>query len=811
VAAIAEDAPVLLAVDDLQWSDVASIRALAYLARRIEGMSLGLLVSVRTGELIDADGFGEIAGARGAIVLEPSPLTEGGVNAAATDLLGEELPRGSSEVCHRLTGGNPLLLRLLLTGLRDEEAVLTPEAIAATGVLAPTSVARAVMLRLGRLSPDAIAVARAVAVLGDGCELRHVAAMSELDSTRVLGAAGELAAAGIFSADRATTFAHPLFRSAVYADSTSAKRALDHRLAAELLRGEGDAGAVASHLLATEPAGDERVVDHLREAATGAMASGAAPAAAALLARAAAEPPPEADRPSVAIELGEAELASGHAEAGVAHLREVLGGELDDSLRVRAAKALANGLVSSADFSAAVESLRENSARLGANAALRLELEAELAQMALMGGQVKVLADQLRPHRDLRGETLGERNMLAIASLAAVWSREAISPQLEIARRALGDGEMIDEAGSESLPYSMALQVLFGGDDLDGCDRQLDHALADARTRGSVIGFVMVSNYRANVAGRRGALRTAEAEAMSSIEASNALGDVPWARQLAEGAAWFLIRSLVAQGRLDDAERALSHMSFDEPPSAMTRMSLHFRGILRRAQGRFEEALADQMAAGRGVADGGPDDPMMGSRAEAAICLAALGRREEAIEIADQALARARAGGASGMLGFAHRARGLAGGGDERIEHLEQALGAFEDSPLALELASTRIDYGTALLRAGKRKAGRDLLEQGLDGAARCSAAALVERAREELKVAGARPRRFRLSGPESLTASERRVAEMAASGMSNREIAQALFVTTKAVEGHLTRTYRKLSISSRAELGAALRGESNM
>jgi DNA-binding CsgD family transcriptional regulator len=99
-------------------------------------------------------------------------------------------------------------------------------------------------------------------------------------------------------------------------------------------------------------------------------------------------------------------------------------------------------------------------------------------------------------------------------------------------------------------------------------------------------------------------------------------------------------------------------------------------------------------------------------------------------------------------------------------------------------------------------------LRDGLELARRCGALALVERAHDELRVAGARPRRLMFSGPDALTPSERRVAELAAEGRASREIAQALFVTAKTVDNHLGRIYTKLGISSRGELAAALRGE---
>ena len=120
--------------------------------------------------------------------------------------------------------------------------------------------------------------------------------------------------------------------------------------------------------------------------------------------------------------------------------------------------------------------------------------------------------------------------------------------------------------------------------------------------------------------------------------------------------------------------------------------------------------------------------------------------------------------------------------------------------------ARALVELGAALRRANQRTAARDPLRSGLDLAHRCGAVRLAQRARDELLTAGAKPRRAVLTGLEALTASERRVAELAAAGMSNPDIAQALFVTLSTVEGHLRHAYRKLSIGSRGQLPAALR-----
>jgi DNA-binding CsgD family transcriptional regulator len=151
------------------------------------------------------------------------------------------------------------------------------------------------------------------------------------------------------------------------------------------------------------------------------------------------------------------------------------------------------------------------------------------------------------------------------------------------------------------------------------------------------------------------------------------------------------------------------------------------------------------------------------------------------------------------------RVCGLLAGEHEGMELLKQSVEVLEPTPMRLELARSLTEWGAALRRAGARAAAREPLRRALDLAARCGAAPLAERAREEALAAGARPRRPWSTGVHALTPSELRVARLAAQAMGNREIAQALFITTKTVSDHLSSAYRKLNISSRDELAPVI------
>ena len=156
--------------------------------------------------------------------------------------------------------------------------------------------------------------------------------------------------------------------------------------------------------------------------------------------------------------------------------------------------------------------------------------------------------------------------------------------------------------------------------------------------------------------------------------------------------------------------------------------------------------------------------------------------------------------------GVALRTRGMLAGGQRGLDDLREAAGLLASCGAGLEHARALVELGAALRRSNQRTAAREPLREGLDLAYRGGAGRLAQRATDELRAAGAKPRRASLTGLEALTPSERRVAELAASGMSNPEIAQAVFVTLNTVEGHLRHVYQKLSVSSRTELPAALR-----
>jgi DNA-binding CsgD family transcriptional regulator len=369
---------------------------------------------------------------------------------------------------------------------------------------------------------------------------------------------------------------------------------------------------------------------------------------------------------------------------------------------------------------------------------------------------------------------------------------------------------LLDHEGAASPSFHYAVLVLISADEFGEADSQLAAALTRSRQTGSVLGFTLSSLMRSMSAYRQGALADAEADARQATDTARLHG---WGEGL-PGAVGFLVDALVERGQLDEAAAALERAGFEGevPPGLLFNAVLVARGRLAIARGQFEDGVADLRELGRRSELEGARS-VVGTptwRTYAVPGLAALGQYDEALQLADEELALAREWGAPRAIGTALRARAAAAEvPEEALTWLEEAAELLASTPASLEQARVLLDLGAALRRVRRPREAREPLRLALDLAVRCDAAPLAERAAHELSASGARRvDRTLLSGVESLTPSERRIAGMAASGMSNREIAEALFLTRKTIEMHLGAAYRKLGVSSREALPAVLAGD---
>ena len=357
-----------------------------------------------------------------------------------------------------------------------------------------------------------------------------------------------------------------------------------------------------------------------------------------------------------------------------------------------------------------------------------------------------------------------------------------------------------EKADSHSLFH--AVFALAVADEIDEAAAAASAALVDARARGSVGSASGWAGFLGFVAWFAGDVRECEAHARAWAESA------PLTYPIGLPSAYTLLAlALIERGALDEAEQALidSGCGPDLPLISYMNFAFYARGLLRLAQQRHEEALADLLESGQRNARCHMRNPRIPWRCGAASALQRLGRDDEARPLVAEHMVEAHRWGTSSALGVAFHAQAMLASGEERIVLLERSVAALARSPARLDLARAHVDLGIALRRARKRTAARERLRVGWELAHQIGAVVLAEQAHDELVAIGAPPRRLMFSGVDALTASELRVARLAAEGMPNRDIAQALFITAKTVENHLGRVYAKLGINSRTQLRPAL------
>jgi DNA-binding CsgD family transcriptional regulator len=552
----------------------------------------------------------------------------------------------------------------------------------------------------------------------------------------------------------------------------------------------------------TDPTGDRRRVETLRSAAISAARRGAPNAAAARLRRALAESPGEQERGEILAELGQYEVAAVQYEAAEEHLRAALASGASLTARADAASWLARCAIVSGGRSAeaAVDAL----ASLGEELRPRdRERALELGSMLLMVMQViPRLRGGLDAHLErFRDEARGHAGYEAVARI------HAAQEQLNQGGPAAAAVAEVQAAFAAGLPPSsantaglLALQTLRLGEQYDLALRMLDVALERARGEGHATRQAIIHGQRAAIALAQGSLNDAQVEAETGL--------------LLAGERHFVVLGLLAVAMIVQIERGALEVAAElsrrgealgiGEDRALVDVYLIARARLRIAQGHVREGVDDLLWCGERLEPlrlRWPSD----WRAYAAPALASLGEGGLAAQLAREQLALARRVGARGALGLALRMAAPAIDGDERLALLEEAVSVLEDSAARLELAHALADLGAELTRAHRRREGRDVQRRAMQAAGECGATALAERARADLEAGPGRRARVELTGPSALTAAEWRVCRQAAEGHTNREVAQALFVTEKTIERHLSSAYHKLGIRSRFQLSAAI------
>ena len=424
---------------------------------------------------------------------------------------------------------------------------------------------------------------------------------------------------------------------------------------------------------------------------------------------------------------------------------------------------------------------------------VRLSFEA-----AAFGAEYHLPPDQHGPLSTADGTGPGDRAVLAVAALRKCLTSPPASTGADLATRALQDGMLLAELTSRSPVVSLAVLALLHSGRLVEAHEAADAVVTDARDRGAPMAYAEASLVRALVLLARGDVTDA------AVDAQTALDRMGWHAH-ARTAAATLANCLIERRELSEAASVLDRVEDIPPPVDVPGVDAYVylaRARLHLGLRDIEAARNDLVAAEEALQVFGDANPSALPWRSLAGVIAHLGGEPTRGNVLIQEEIRlARRYEVPIALGVALRHRAMIERGQQALDTLRQAVAALETTDAKLELAYAHAGLGRGLRRAGQRVEARHHLTISLDLTHRCGASGLEAEIRLELTAAGARPRRPALSGIESLTPTELRVAQLAAQGGSNRDIAEMIFVSRNTVAWHLRNVYRKLQVDSREQL----------
>lgn len=599
---LAEQSPLLISIDDAQWSDAASLRFLGYLAGRLEGLPVALAIGVRpfepgsAGELLAA-----LEAEPAARVLRLAPLSESGTEAVVRSRLSSAPAPGFAPACHRASGGNPQLIRELLAALAAEGVDPTPSGADHVAELRADRIAASVLARLARLGEPAVELARAVAVLGGDASPDLAAELAEIDDAAAADAVEALTAVEILLPGETLGFVHPIVRTAVYSDAAPGVRAEAHRRAARLLDARGaELQSVAAQLVAAPPAEDEWAVARLTKAGRAALSRGAPDAAVSYLERTMAERPPDAERREILVDLGRGFAMLREVRRCIQCLSEAL--DLTEETRRRAeiGRLLITMLAISRAASRGVELLdRELRALPESERALGLRLESDIDSMTFFSLGAKRAAEG----RQRRFDDPEDPGLIASAAMVAALYEGPAERAAELAMRAWANGRLLRREGPDAPTVWMVGWALLYAHHLKQARAVADEWARAASERGSLRAYSIALTLRNRASHWIGDLAEAEADVRAFLEG--------WPEAIGLGPA-FLADILGEQGRLEEAERALARADrADEKVewSFFYPALLQSRGILAARQGRLAAARDSLLESGRALDQWGVTTP----------------------------------------------------------------------------------------------------------------------------------------------------------------------------------------------------------
>jgi ATP/maltotriose-dependent transcriptional regulator MalT len=789
--------PLLVAIDDEQWLDRPTARVLAFALCRLRDEPICVLLSRRPAS--DGALWPELSrgfGRDGLPVWVLRPLAMSAIHRLLADRLDRPIAAPLLRRIHEVSGGNPLYALAIARELSGSTAVGDDQ------VPIPGTLTGAIARRLERLDASAADPLLAVASLSSPTLALIQAALPgftlrDLDSAE---RAGVIELAG----DR-LRFTHPLLASTHYALTPAPRRRELHRLLAGVVADEEER---AHHLALGAEAPDRQIAVWIEHAARRATRRGAPEVAAQLLEHSARLTPADATEASHSRIIA---AAAQHKAAGDLKrarsllemvLRELGGG----APRARALKQLAQ--LRTDDLETASALLADALAEAGDHHRVAAEIEAQLAEAWVNRGDHAAAVEHSKAaveHAERANDPGLLAHILGQQGVMAFFHGKGI--QHRVMQRAIELEEHAEDTPSYYLPStSLGLQLLWS-DELDAARPLLDRALRRANERGEEYDINGLGVHLAHLEWEGGNREAAERFTAETLEAVQQHGDA----QITTYVLWLQAFVSARHGKLDeartcgnDAVEAAGKLG-DNFIVAFSTAILAAIDLWSRQPGPAHERLTTWREAmvgdDRGFV-GALTIPLWSCDVEALI---ALGRHEEASVVLEHLHQRARLAQNPNAIATAHRCEGLllAARGDlgRAIEAMHTALAEHMRRPLPLEHGRTLLEKGTIERRARRKSAAKQSLEQALNVLEPLQATMWVERARDELGRVGLR----RSTPDEGLTSAERRVAELVLAGMSNREIADTLYMSLRTVETHLTKVYRKLGVRSRAQLIATI------
>ncbi|MBI4935562.1 MAG: hypothetical protein HY828_16905 [Actinobacteria bacterium] len=736
-------------------------------------------------------------------------LSEGAVAALLRERFpSHDIPRRLPVALHEATAGCPLLVHRALSALRHRGIEPSAALHAGRWTLASPSIVSWVLARLRDAPTDAIAALRAVAVLGDGTDVRSVAAVASAfgGMADANGIADHLADRDILMRSRSLAFVHPIVRLSIYEEISSTLRSAAHRLAAQHARATHRPEAeVAEHLLHTDPDGDPRTVEALLEAAQRRLDADLLDDVDQYVARALAEPPSARQLPAVLSVRAVLRARAGEgdpvevlreAAAVASELMPVVraGLEVVETIGNRHAALDVVTLLSSLSIDAPLEPA--DRVALGVH---RLLLEGTRTSRDELRQALEDL--QLQPHTG--GRRGHDAPVVQLATLATVVERAAdpAAHTVEDLVAIVHDGVPLTRLLRSPLLTQLLAdlaRLLVGAGEVAAAHDLVETCVASIDPSSDAWAWLELSRIEADVA--CGRLAAAERDLAALLASSVFHGDP---RDGAEHLLYF-VRDLRGEAVGDPS--AVGSRVRHELTQASVWQQLHLLELEARvsvARGDHRTAAVRYRTARDIASLARVSNPAVtGWRSGMAATLVAQGDMAGAREMATEELTAAEAFGALPCVARALRALADATLDVEtRIDLLKRAHRLLDGRPLALDRCLTDLALGAALHRAERDEAARLTLRRAADLAVRMDAGTLMEAAHRELVAAGARPRRLAQSGASALTPAERKVAGLAAAGRKNSEIASDLYISVKTVESHLARVYRKLEVDGRTQL----------